>query len=216
MSVVHCVLIRTSDSLHVQRNCFGVQEHGTLFLAYKSGADSTFAALRMSELHKHWVFTSFDLTLEEKLPVLCDKTDGDAAKYVVYQRESAPDTGREHLQGYVEWPKRIAMRTCKLWLGDTTAHVEPRRGMWFRGELWRGINFRLGTRSEARAYAKKEETRIAGQTSKEFGVWTPEDGQGRRNDLDTLKRKLAGGACDRELLDDHFGDFIRYYRVRVV
>jgi len=82
----------------------------------------------MSQSHSHWVFTSFDLTLLEKLPSLCDKTDGTKAVYVVYQLESAPDTRREHIQGYVEYPSRVGLRTAKLWLGDTTAHVEPRRG----------------------------------------------------------------------------------------
>jgi len=82
----------------------------------------------MSQSHSHWVFTSFDLTLLEKLPSLCDKTDGGKADYVVYQLESAPDTGRQHIQGYVEYPSRVGLRTAKLWLGDTTAHVEPRRG----------------------------------------------------------------------------------------
>jgi len=82
----------------------------------------------MSQSHSHWVFTSFDLTLLEKLPSLCEKTDGGKADYVAYQLESAPDTGRQHIQGYVEYPSRVGLRTAKLWLGDTTAHVEPRRG----------------------------------------------------------------------------------------
>jgi len=96
---------------------------------YKSCACTAFAALHMSQQHRHWCFTSFDLTLEATLPVLAAAEDGTAPVYLCYQRETAPDTGREHLQGYVEFDTRIGMRTVKQRLGDVACHLEPRKGV---------------------------------------------------------------------------------------
>lgn len=78
--------------------------------------------------HRGWVFTSFDLTLLDKLPSLVIPGQG-VADYVVVQLESAPDTGRHHLQGYIEFRNQVGLRTAKQQLGDVTAHVEPRRGI---------------------------------------------------------------------------------------
>jgi len=77
--------------------------------------------------HKHWVFTTFVLTLLEQLPVLAEREDV-KLKYCCCQVERCPETQREHIQGYVEFADQIGLRTVKLRLGDPTMHLEPRRG----------------------------------------------------------------------------------------
>lgn len=96
---------------------------------YKNAALAAVAALCMqvsNASHKHWVFTTFVVTLLEQLPVVFDSEEPPV--YLCCQVERCPETGREHLQGYVEFAQRVGLRTVKLKLGDPTMHLEPRRG----------------------------------------------------------------------------------------
>jgi len=98
----------------------------------------------MNASHKHWCFTSFDLTLLDQFPVLTAQPVNNFA-YLICQVETAPDTQRQHIQGYVEFTDRVGLRTAKLRLGDPTAHLEPRRGMGARSchviSAWPGLTF---------------------------------------------------------------------------
>lgn len=68
---------------------------------------------------------------------------------------------------------------------------------------------RLGTRDQAIAYCNKNETRLLGPYMD--GQLGPSE-QGRRSDLETIRRKLNEKRPIKEIADDHFGDFIRYHR----
>lgn len=74
-------------------------------------------------------------------------------RYVCWQLERAPDTGRLHLQGYVEFFKPQRLRAAQQALRAPTAHLEKRRG----------------TRDQARDYCRKEESRVQGPW--EAGKW---------------------------------------------
>ncbi len=67
-------------------------------------------------------------------------------KYAVWQLERCPDTGRLHVQAYVEWKAGIRLAAAKRQIGDAQAHLEVRRG----------------TREQARDYCTKEESRVEG------------------------------------------------------
>nr|QTE03572.1 MAG: replication-associated protein [Tarsiger cyanurus CRESS-DNA-virus sp.] len=74
-------------------------------------------------------------------------TRGDQVSYLVFQRESAGTTNREHWQGYAETAGRG--RSVSWWqsaLGIGKAHVERRKG----------------TAQEAANYCRKEDTRLWG------------------------------------------------------
>lgn len=93
-------------------------------------------------------FTSFlpDWRPPEPLP--------DAVRYVVWQRERAPTSDREHYQGYVEFTKPVRVpQACSLLGLPRETHFERREG----------------TREQAREYCRKEETRVAGPW--EAGSW---------------------------------------------
>lgn len=109
------------------------------------------------------VFTSF----EEEPPAF----QPDAMGYMVYQREKAPDTGRLHWQGYVEFKKQLRASRVKALLGSTV-HWELRRG----------------SQADAIAYCKKPDTAIG--EAIEHGK--PKQ-QGKRSDVEGVKRKLLRG-----------------------
>lgn len=117
-------------------------------------------------------------------------------KYCVWQKEKAA-SGLIHLQGYVVVP-RCTLAAMKTRSGG--AHWEPRRG----------------THAQAKAYSRKEETRIDGPW--EFGN-EPHIGQGKRNDLMALKDAVDGGASLAVLAEEHFttmavhSRWIREYRI---
>lgn len=114
----------------------------------------------------------------------------DAVRYAIYQLERGA-SGTPHYQGYVEFYGPTRLRSCRELM--PTAHWEPRRG----------------TRDEARDYCRKEDSRIEGPF--EFGVWRT-GGQGKRNDLATVKEKIDEGADMCAIAEEHFSAFVRYNR----
>jgi len=53
-------------------------------------------------------------------------------EYLVYQTESAPTTGRLHIQGYLECNRKVTvagLKVCVPWLGYG-AHIEAAKGTW--------------------------------------------------------------------------------------
>lgn len=80
----------------------------------------------MNASHRHWCFTTFDLTVLETFPVLYEEH---VFQYLACQVERCPETQREHVQGYVEFTDRVGGRTVKTRLRDVTMHLEPRKGL---------------------------------------------------------------------------------------
>lgn len=110
-------------------------------------------------------------------------------RYMVYQTEIAPDTGRVHIQGYIEFLRSIRFAQVKQLLGGH-AHLEGRRG----------------TRQQARDYCMKADTRMPGTEPTELGQWV--DKQGNRTDLTTAKKKIRELATYRKCLDEDTLDSI--------
>lgn len=118
---------------------------------------------------------------------------GPDVRYIIYQKEKCPDTGRLHYQGYIELTKPMRITALAKRPIFKTAHFEPRRG----------------TREEARDYCRKEESRVAGPF--EFGKWRS-GGQGARTDWDSIKESVKSGASDADIAESNPGEFIRNYR----
>jgi len=137
----------------------------------------------MSNQVTSWTFTTFNVG--EFTPPVESKW----FRYLVYQTEICPETGREHFQGYVEFTRSQRMKSVKDLCNDNTMHLEVRQG----------------TREQARAYCMKEDTRKPGEDNGpwEFGTWDISPGQ--RVDLskarETIlsKRKLEECYSDPEL-----------------
>lgn len=95
-------------------------------------------------MYSSWVATSFAETF----------TVPPGTKYCCWQREKCPETGREHFQVFIEFESRKRFSTVKNLLGEG-CHIE-----------------RCMSRSKAKEYCSKTETRVAGPW--EHGVFVPE------------------------------------------
>ncbi|AXH76748.1 MAG: putative viral replication protein [Cressdnaviricota sp.] len=100
---------------------------------------------------RHLCFTCFDVDWRPELPLNAK------VRYLVFQHERASTTGSDHLQGYVEFtaPTRVTQAQRLLGLPENT-HFESRKG----------------SRTSARDYCKKEDTRVSGPW--EHGEWVPD------------------------------------------
>jgi len=88
----------------------------------------------------------------------------DSFRYLVYQKEKCPKTGKLHYQGYIEFSTAVRMQRVKRLFMDNTMHLEKRKG----------------SREQARLYCMKQDTRV--EAPVEVGKWEA-GGSGKRNDL---------------------------------
>lgn len=113
--------------------------------------------------NRNYCFTIFDCEkyLKQKPAVFPDEI-----KYLIFQKEKCPTSGKEHFQGYVELTKPSRLGLVKKLFNCEWIHLEKRKG----------------TQDQAITYCKKSETKVDGPW--EFG--SPGK-QGQRTDLDCLK-----------------------------
>lgn len=118
-------------------------------------------------MSRHWCITLFNA------PANLDDvvTKHPHFKYMVYQPEEAPETKKEHLQGYIEFDCVQKLSALKKLFGVGN-HFETKKG----------------TREQARMYCMKDESRLAAAEPTELGEWVPDKGKGKRTDLE--------GACE--------------------
>lgn len=98
-----------------------------------------------SSSQRNWCFTSF-LPLEHIQRNLGESEEKGEITFSVFQEETCPSTNRPHIQGYVEFPKKITRKQAQHILGDTKAHLELRKG----------------TQKQAVDYCEKSESRNRG------------------------------------------------------
>lgn len=138
----------------------------------------------MSEKCQSYCFTLNNYTNNE-LDGLIINTYYD---YCCFGFEVGKKKGTPHLQGYVEFPKRIRISTIKNEFPE-----------FYRMRL----KARKGTQKQAIDYCMKD-----GEFY-EFGTRRV-DSQGKRNDLLHIKEMLSSGSTLEEVADAHFGDYVRY------
>nr|WAE42646.1 MAG: replication associated protein [Cressdnaviricota sp.] len=133
----------------------------------------------------YWMFTAF----ESKLKKVPEVMFVDQYKYLVYQLEKCPDTGRYHYQGYVAFLAKKRLTTLKKF--DPTIHWEMRRG----------------THKEAFDYCTKEDTRIDGPWTYGDDKGIPQK-KGERSDVKNAVEILIDGG---DLIKEGYGDVIVKY-----
>ncbi len=162
----------------------------------------------MGEQSRSWCITWFidqDASDEHEAAIIqdvCERMhtllDEGVITGAVFQLESA-DTGRHHLQGYVQFARRLRFTpagTIFIQLFGTGVHHERARGSAQQGA----------------DYCRKEESRIPGVASgpHEFGTIV---GQGGRTDLDAIRIRIKEGASPVEIAEEFpFGLWCRYRR----
>lgn len=125
---------------------------------------------------KRWVFTSFNTENEPQY-------EEARHEYLVYGRETCPDTHRRHLQGFVVFKNRTTLAGAKRWIPQ--AHFERARG----------------SPAEASEYCKKDGDFM------EFGQLPTVSG--RASKFGDLLAKAERGEIDA-LKAEYPGQYIRY------
>jgi hypothetical protein len=117
-------------------------------------------------------------------------------RYLCYQQETCPTSGRLHWQGAI-WLRKTATRSAvKVLLDDEKAHLEETRG----------------STESAIEYTRKEETAVAG-TWREHGRRPTEDRQpGRSCELQAVADMCVAGATITSIAQAQPITFIRYSR----
>jgi len=134
---------------------------------------------------KHWVFTINNPTEED-----ADTLSQFECTYMVYQKEQG-ENGTVHYQGVFGLPQCKRFSTIKNLL--PRAHLEVARDV----------------RSSIK-YCQKEDTRIEGPWVRGDVPRDKSGEQGQRSDLREIQRKIKAGANTRQIMDEHFGSFVRY------
>lgn len=89
---------------------------------------------------KNWVFTLNNYSLDEESELQVTRAEVD---YIIYGHEIG-ESGTPHLQGYVEFSKRVSLSNAKKILNCPRLHLEQRKG----------------TQQQAIEYCKKDDTDI--------------------------------------------------------
>lgn len=112
---------------------------------------------------------------------------GAGIRYLVVGKEVGA-SGTPHLQGYVEFEKRVRLSSAKKLLGVSRGHLERA----------------LGTGRQASEYCKKDDDYV------EFGTLLP--GQGHRSDLLRVYEIAESTHDPLAVLRECPGSFIKYWR----
>lgn len=136
----------------------------------------------------NWCFTLYPdpESKEQELPFFSDET----MRYMVYQPEICPSSGRFHYQGFVILKDKTTMNQVKRYMRSNRVSV-------------RMCN---GTAEQNRDYCTKERTRVAGTQPTEHGVWIA---QGKRNDIAEAMDSIRSGGLSRAW-DEHGTTMVRY------
>lgn len=108
-------------------------------------------------------------------------------KYFIFQREKGKN-GTEHIQLYIEFSCGKTFDTMKFYF--PTAHIEKR----------------YGTKTQARDYCKKEDTRIS-ENYYEFGDFVEERA---RTDWVDILEMIKNGHSDIEIAEEFPSQYMRY------
>lgn len=135
---------------------------------------------------RRWVFTSF----YDDPP----QYDESTIRYLIYQRERSPTTGRLHWQGYAECHKSIKAPQFQRALQIANS--------WCCGAK--------GNKQQCIDYCSKTDTRESDPV--EHGDRNVV--QGARTDLDAFREAVLNGATERQLCDEHIAVWARHQHLR--
>jgi len=106
-------------------------------------------------------------------------------KYLVYGKETCPDTGKGHWQGYVELGNDMTWSAVKKMWTEPGLHLEARRG----------------TPAQAADYCKKVNQTPACEPNEEVYEFGQLSNPGKRKDLDVVREHLAADGKMEDLVD---------------
>ncbi len=141
---------------------------------------------------KVWIFTKFnyDEAIMDSISISII-TD---AKFIVWQEEKCPTSGRLHIQGFIRFHSNHRQRWVKSAFNvgnDISVRVAD-------GNDQQQIN-----------YCNDEKKRLAGGRFYREGQPCS---QGHRTDIELLEESLKSGVSLVQISEDHFSSFIRYHK----
>ncbi len=130
---------------------------------------------------RNWCFT--DYTLRDMSEVYQENKD--IIRFVAWGEEICPTTKRKHHQGWIQFLNPKDMRPVSRLIGGNP-HLEPC----------------FGTEFDNDKYCRKD------GKYKSRGRFVS---QGQRSDLESIKKIIDDGGTMLDIMDNHFGDFVRYH-----
>ncbi len=131
---------------------------------------------------KNWCFTDFELLDWTKI-----YKDSDNIRYICWGTEVCPSTKKKHYQGWIQTTTKKRIGGIKKLCQSKMIHVESCRG----------------SENENNKYCQKDNLY---QTEGDFIT------QGKRTDLDELKRILDNGGTLKDIADENIQAFVQYNR----
>lgn len=111
-------------------------------------------------------------------------------KFMIYQLECCPNSGKYHIQGYLELEDKKSKKKCKEILMNDSAHIEVA----------------IGSAGQNIAYCSKKES----QADENYYVFGEPKTQGKRNDLDAIVDAIEEGMTTKEILIEFRGNALRH------
>lgn len=153
----------------------------------------------MSRVHKNWCFTLFATDIHVCAALLKVHWESQhVCNYAIAGVETCPDTMRLHLQGYMQFDKRVGIATVLAsfctpeW--SYRPHLEPQRAAHAK---------------QAIVYCQKD-----GNVVLELGEANL-DNPGKRNDLKRVREAIVEGKSLNDLFRDEpelYGSLVRYWK----
>ncbi len=131
---------------------------------------------------KNWCFTDFELLDWDKI-----YKENEHISYILWGRETCPKTKRIHYNGWFQVDKKIRLSGAKKVCQSKKTHLESCRG----------------NEEENNKYCKKN------NDWNKLGEFTT---QGKRTDLDGLKKIIDDGGTLESVANENFQAFISYNR----
>ncbi len=131
---------------------------------------------------RNWCFTDFELLDWSKI-----FNGNDDIRYVCWGEEICPKTRKKHYQGWIQIQKKKRLGGTKKLCQSKKIHIEACRG----------------TEGQNEKYCQKDNLY---QTRGEFTT------QGKRTDLDELKKIIDEGGTLQDIANENFQSFIQYNR----
>lgn len=136
----------------------------------------------MLKQSRNYCFTNFNMKMD--IEYLYNKNK-DIIRYICAGKEVAKTTGREHLQGWVQFKNKKRLGGVKNVLEDKKIHLEACRGDAFSNDK----------------YCAKEGKFVS------YGKFVC---QGQRTDLEAIQKEIQDGATKCDIMTNFFSTYCRY------
>jgi hypothetical protein len=114
-------------------------------------------------------------------------------RYLIFQQEVCPDSGKDHIQGYIHFDKAVRVTQIAERFGTKPEAFTMARG----------------TPEQNKDYCSKDDSRKQGKSTFEHG--TCPGGQGNRSDLQQMTKKIKEKGLKRAI-EDHPATYMKYPR----